>query len=625
MNDYEINYQKRKNKELFRELELHPDFTMESLQNYIPTYNHFFSLNDTNYNNINLNHPWYIFSIKDSLKEQNGFQCTLKKLDEEKTIEKSVFFKIAPLLDPFKFMMGKYTGYTNLLTLPSISNGESVMDKLKNANNSSYVDGFFSFLSSKLLSNGFVHGLDYYGSFLGIKNNFSVNVIDDLDYLVKSEYFNKHKNSLFTVEDYSHLMIDEDSDKPVKLAPITIQDDIFDLDKTIDTLDEEIFENLFEDIEKKNDTCSSYEDLTEGNMDEFNKICNLKANNNTTSLKSSSSCSSRTSYTSVTDEEEIEEIEEIEDLDNMEEEDFDGEKEKECSEDNSESGSQLEHTGSEHTGETDEVTSYSSDGSSDVEEEMLYASIPKFPVQLIAMEKCEYTFDHLITTSELSDNEWLSAFMQIIMILLTYQKVYSFTHNDLHTNNIMYVETDIKHLYYCYKKKYYSVPTYGRIFKIIDFGRSIYKYNNVLFCSDSFQQGGDAESQYNFEPYMNDKKPRLEPNYSFDLCRLACSIFDYLIDDMDDIHDLCKEHPYIKIVVDWCMDDNKINVLYKNNGAERYPDFKLYKMIARHVHNHTPTLQLERKEFTAYEINKKVIKNMNVVMNIDELIKNSKN
>jgi hypothetical protein len=41
-------------------------------------------------------------------------------------------------------------------------------------------------------------------------------------------------------------------------------------------------------------------------------------------------------------------------------------------------------------------------------------------------------------------------------------------------------------------------------------------------------------------------------------------------------------------------------MLYKNNGADRYPDFKLYKMIARCVHNHTPQKQLERPEFKAF-------------------------
>ena len=35
---------------------------------------------------------------------------------------------------------------------------------------------------------------------------------------------------------------------------------------------------------------------------------------------------------------------------------------------------------------------------------------------------------------------------QIIMILITYQKIFNFTHNDLHTNNVMFIKTDKKYL-----------------------------------------------------------------------------------------------------------------------------------------------------------------------------------
>jgi hypothetical protein len=167
------------------------------------------------------------------------------------------------------------------------------------------------------------------------------------------------------------------------------------------------------------------------------------------------------------------------------------------------------------------------------------------------------------------------------------------------------------------------VPTFGRIFKIIDFGRAIYKYNGKTFCSDSFQAGGDAATQYNIEPYFNDKKPRLEPNFSFDLCRLACSIFDYVIDDISDIKNIDTMEPIAKLINDWCIDDNGINVLYKNNGSERYPDFKLYKMIARCVHKHTPAAQLERPEFNKFVTTKNVVEKNIVgktdVINIDEL------
>jgi hypothetical protein len=66
-------------------------------------------------------------------------------------------------------------------------------------------------------------------------------------------------------------------------------------------------------------------------------------------------------------------------------------------------------------------------------------------------------------------------------------------------------------------------------------------------------------------------------------------------------------------------------MLYKNNGVERYPDFKLYKMIARCVHHHTPQAQLEREEFDKFSkfyngtSLEKDIKNMDEVINIDKI------
>ena len=42
------------------------------------------------------------------------------------------------------------------------------------------------------------------------------------------------------------------------------------------------------------------------------------------------------------------------------------------------------------------------------------------------------------------------------MSLITYQKVFDFTHNDLHTNNIMYQKTDKEFLYYRFNESYYN-------------------------------------------------------------------------------------------------------------------------------------------------------------------------
>jgi len=571
-----LNYQKRKNTELFKSLETPETLFLSNTQNYIPIYKRFFALNESNYNSINLNNKWYISSANEINESSNDddrlITCRIKNINNNKVKERDVFFKMAPLLDPYKFLIGKYNiADPNTFNLPKLDSTETQINpKILDVNNSAYVDGFFLFLTSNLIhSHNFINGVDYYGSYLAIKNNFSLNIFDDIDYLNNSDFFNKNKNVLFTVDNYEHLFQHDNN----KLKPILIDNLSVKSRLSISSLNNDIFEEIFEDDKKTVDLNDlkelsvELEDITSLNLFENN-------DNKNVTLKSNSTCSSRSSHTCDEDiEENCEECNE-----NLEE--------------NSKNSSNSENNDSKEN-EIDEEES--------VEEERINAIIPKFPVQVIGMEYCENTLDDLILSEDLQPEEWYSALMQIIMILITYQKAFNFTHNDLHTNNVMYNVTDKKFIYYCYKKKHYKVPTFGRIFKIIDFGRSIYKFNGNTFCSDSFKNDGDAATQYNIEPYFNDKKPRLEPNFSFDLCRLACSIFDYVVEDIDEIKDLnkCKD-PVKRLIVEWCLDDKGINMLYKNNGTDRYPDFKLYKMIARCVHNHTPQAQLDRQEFNAF-------------------------
>jgi hypothetical protein len=578
-----VNYEKRNNLELFKTFRNNKDLSLLKVQNYIPIYNNFFSFNETNYNVINLNNKFYISSLlKQVENRENVFTSILKNTVNETTLEKEIFIKYAPLIDPFKYLVGKYNiNDDKLFKLPKFnSTDKDVHYKFIDKNNSSYIDSLFSFLSSKIIHKyNFIHGVDYYGSFLAIKSNYKVNIIDDIEYLCKSDYFNKYKNVDFKVDDYNFLL---DNVIDSRKKPIKIDNEISLF--PVETIDDSLFEDLFDtklitlDDLKNN----SLELIDVTNSSDFS----LKQDNKSTTIKSSSTCSSRSSHTSVSDEYQEEELEELE-------ENYDDDENVEDEEDG--------------------------DENSEDSVDKINATIPKFPVNLICMENCESTLDDLIINNELNNDEWFSALMQVIMILITYQKCFSFTHNDLHTNNIMYNKTEKKYIYYHYNKKYYKVPTFGRIFKIIDFGRSIYTYNEILFCSDSFEHGGDASTQYNFEPYFNNKKPRLEPNYSFDLCRLACSIFDYLIDDLDDIKDLNSCSNIIKLIVDWCTDDNNMNILYKTNGAERYPEFKLYKMISRCVHKHTPHAQLERKEFSSYLVKRSDLPKKFTLVNVDEM------
>ena len=194
----ELHYTKNDNSRLFHYF-LNSDFKINNIQNYIPLYETYFSLSKNNANSINLNHT---YRLKDITKILDYNTCSAKIVDVcDNIIEKDIFFKFSPLLDPIKYMVGKYDiSDSSLLNLPLFNNKNSHA-KIHDRNNSSYSDGFFYFLSSKLLHHhNFIHGTDFYGAFLGNKQDFVVNVYEELEYLQESKFFGKNKNKLFKLE-----------------------------------------------------------------------------------------------------------------------------------------------------------------------------------------------------------------------------------------------------------------------------------------------------------------------------------------------------------------------------------------------------------------------------------------
>jgi len=521
-------------------------FSIKSLQSYNPIYSLFFDL--TNCDHLALKHRNRMIDLE-----------TVMDTTDVMIQPRPTFVKFSPLLDPVKYMIGKYdVANDSIRTLPN-PNGknDNVFPKLTDYNNAAYIDCFFSFLTSQLLEHhGVIHGIDYYGSYLGVQDKFKMNVADDIEYIGKSDYFHKNLGKQFFISDknyaeYSSVVVSSRANKN-KLSFSSVGNDNVDLGEIV-----------LDDVE-----------ILDTNVDNFeHEIVYEKEDESEYSTSDSSDSS--------VEESDSEESERGTD---------------EASDEGSDSMEDESNEGSEQESEENE----------------LFAYIDNFPVQLICLEKCKGTMDSLFERGVIDDITGTAALMQIIMTLIIYQKTFSFTHNDLHTNNIMYIDTDIEYLYYIVEGKTYRVPTYGKIYKIIDFGRSIYKLNGNKFCSDSFALGGDAATQYNCEPYMNKNKPRLEPNPSFDLCRLACSIYDFVIDDespdkMDDFQ---------KLILEWCTDDNGKNVLYKRNGDERYPNFKLYKMIARTVHNGIPKEQLARPLFSQFLVDSV---ETDLSMNIDDL------
>jgi hypothetical protein len=711
-NTFSLNYRKINTRELFTSLE-ESELGIFNSKNYIPIYENYFNLNETNYNSINLNQRFYVSALS-GVVDKNNIQAAVvdafKSTPESLTIlHKPVFIKFSPLIDPVKYMSGKYENLNideEVLNIPTLSKLEKKGHlKANDKNNSAYVDGFFSYLSSQVLNcHDFIHGLNFYGSFNAIKKDFYYNAIDDIDYLDKNPFFNKNKNILFDIEDIEYSDDDEsifdddvndndvnDNDSKhsnhvhrqqkntrnkkekitiTKTENISESDDIIvheDFDKincelnsifnistelvvNADKKEEEevvpcsepLLTSMLDDIVAVADVVTDVDNIMECSENiVLNKDSHYNNDSDSSDSFTSASCSSRSSYTSDSH------------TDGGSRSDCDIDdaiicldhdtgcvnssykksntnkkgKKKSCSisdnsfTDDDNSIQSCSEDGGKDGKDGDDGSRGDDDDDDDYEDdETLWATIKNFPVSAIMLEKCDNTLDSLMMQEkEMTENEWRSALMQVIMTLITYQKLFGFTHNDLHTNNIMFIYTEKEYIYYHFNKKYYRVPTYNRAFKIIDFGRAIYKYKSKVICSDSFSMTGDAATQYNCEPYFNDKKPRLEPNFSFDLCRLGCSIFDYFIDDMSSVAAICKKEPLAKLIVEWVTDDQNRNILYKANGEERYPDFKLYKMIARSVHNHTPQAQLAKPIFADYEFPKKKVKTTHRIINIDKM------
>ena len=580
---FDINYRKFKDtKELYSSLE-NTKLGLYDIQNYIPIYSRFFNLTETKYNNLTLNNKWLIKNIKNE-PNKKLYECTLVDASNNETT-KDVFFKCSPLLDPLKFILGKYNTENKDLLPKTLEYSD--FNKIKDVNNSAYIDGFFSYLTSKLNEeHDFIHGLDFYGGFLGMQDKFTFDVIDDIEYLYESSNFHKNKGVLFDMDESNIDMFvhsDSSTNKP-KIRIKSFQKNIKLDDITANEYDD-LFENKEEDISNSVIDLSCNTDISE------NIIFNNDINSSYKSSRSSSTFSSRTSDTRSN------ESDDFSDEDNVSDSDEDN--------------------------DTDSLTNSMSSNNSNNSDSTLNVNIFNFPVEVICLEGCYETLDKLMDVNPLSNDEWKGIIMQIIMILLTYEKAFDFTHNDLHTNNIMYIPTEKQFLYYCFNETYYKVPTYGKIFKIIDFGRAIYKFKGNTSCSDSYSPTGDAATQYNVEPYFNESKPRLEPHYGFDLCRLGCALYDELVEEEGNDENCSNNQPKYdalsELIKEWCKDDKGKNICYKKNGIERYPDFKLYKMIARTVHNPTPEAQLNNPFFNEYVVTKKIINKKAKIMNIDKI------
>lgn len=229
-------------------------------------------------------------------------------------------------------------------------------------------------------------------------------------------------------------------------------------------------------------------------------------------------------------------------------------------------------------------------------EPFAWATFKDVPVQVTLMEKCEGTLYELMMLNPETEKHlaWIS---QVIFALAYAQRTIGLTHNDLHANNVMYVSTTTEYYYYNCGGVLYRVPTYGYTIKLIDFERGIASVKVTgmkepkLFMSDHFCTEEEAGGQYNYGDYYVSKYPEMKPTPSFDLARLATSLFWDIFPEPE------PENVLYKFFVKWLTLDDGTSVMFgkKDRQHDRFHGFHLYKAIARYCKDNA----VPRKEIVA--------------------------
>ena len=233
--------------------------------------------------------------------------------------------------------------------------------------------------------------------------------------------------------------------------------------------------------------------------------------------------------------------------------------------------------GSESGSESESSSESSSESGSSLGKEMkFFAALSEFPTMLMFLESNTATMDSLLEEGALDcspdepewEARWSAWLFQVIAALCPLQSLWAMTHNDLHSNNLLWTPTE-----------------------------------------------NEAGSQYNFGPLYDPKEPRVYPNPSFDLCRLSVSIFEAMFseipEDKEDAVPLSSERDRVQnetvsdlfnVLWSWLIDEDGRNVLWDADQSERYPGFDLYRIIAGKVKGAVPREQLDKAPFIRFAV-----------------------
>lgn len=546
----------------FRIAEINKELTcvkgFNSLQTFFPTLSKLYRLTKHQMNNVWLDSKWRIVGL--DISGTSG-PCVLSLIPNEDVSgnimpEKkthNAFLKVTHLLDPVRWMKGKYSLPKHTGLPWHNKTWANAWTKLQDSWNQAYVETIAAYALGRLRDENISpHFNEFYGAFCARADIYRFNLTED---------FGSYKNARWFWNAHKHDLF--------KIHVVNLNDP--DVPITKEMLDEILREpSITGSIVDSDTDCEDHIDGNEGDEDEI----------------------------LITETNDIIDSEDIQSL---------------------------------HSDEMSDV-SYAN-GSDKISENnglddnlKIYAELFNFPVMLIAVEHNSGTMDELFNNLEEIgatpgtpewETCWSAWIFQVIAALSVAQAFIGLTHNDLHTNNIVWTPTTEEFLYYTLKSgATFKVPTFGKLFRIIDFGRAIFTINGVQFISDDFRANNDADGQYSFKPLHPKPREEILPNPSFDLSRLAVSLFESLFPDEPEEKEggciLSSEDDLImnettshlcNCLWMWMVDDDGKNILIEPNGDERFPGFDLYKHIAAKVHGAVPSEQFKHPAFDRFQVN----------------------
>jgi hypothetical protein len=495
------------------------------------------------------------------------------------------FVKSVHLLNPIDLIKEKYIIPEHPLLPQSEGTWKRTLTKLHSHNNQAYVDTVANFVLSRFRELDLSpHCVFYYGATTGISTKYQFNISQEYDTYRQCRWFWKGMKS-----------------HSARLTVVRGDTDIEEIPN---------FDEIYKDIT----TCPFDDNDSESSELELDPIImDIPDNTDIESIKSFTFDNIEEDATNVTDIFEINK--KIIKRTSVRKTNSDSETDSDI-DTNDESGSDSE---SESESESIEL---------DID---ICLEIPNMPVVLIYQEAQDGVMDALLDEDEIDgfergtqgwESRWVAWIFQVIAALCFLQNAVCFTHNDLHSNNIVWRKTDKKFLYYKAKDgTIWRIPTFGKIFSIIDFGRSIFRLGRHLWVSDDHWPDQEAGEQYNFGPFFDHTKPKNPPNQSFDLARLAISVIDGLFDEKPDkkkgkgVPVISQEgewkvyetkSPLFNLLWSWTVNKDGATVYEDENGEEKYDGFDLYIRIAHDIQNAVPKDQIHKPIFQQFKWKQKV-------------------